>query len=61
MTADDLAEMLREAVWHRFGEARSPARGIAFLSDNGPEYTSHWFRPFVRVISPLVAVVVRRA
>ena len=48
ITADDLAELLREAVFQRFGEARERARGIEFLSDNGPEYTSHRFRPFVR-------------
>ena len=45
ITADDLGEMLRDAVWHRFGGARTHARGIEFLSHNGPEYTSHWFRP----------------
>jgi putative transposase len=50
ITADDLAEMLREAVWHRFGGAQSQARGIEFLSDNGPEHTSHRFRPFVRAM-----------
>ena len=48
ITAEDLAEMLREAIFRRFGEARAHAQGIEFLSDNGPEYTSHWFRPFVR-------------
>jgi putative transposase len=48
ITAEDLAEMLREAVFRRFGEARARAQGIEFLSDNGPEYTSHRFRPFVR-------------
>src|SRR5207245_9721063 len=48
ITAEDLAEMLREAVFRRFGEARTRAQGIEFLSDNGPEYTSHRFRPFVR-------------
>jgi len=40
--------MLREAVFRRFGEARTRAQGIEFLSDNGPEYASHRFRPFVR-------------
>lgn len=48
ITADDLAEMLREAVFRRCGEARAAAQGIEFLNDNGPEYTSHRFRPFVR-------------
>lgn len=35
ITAEDLAEMLREAVFRRFGEARTRAQGIEFLSDNG--------------------------
>ena len=48
MTADDLAEMLREAVWHRFGGVRTHARGIEFLSDNGRKYPADRFRPFVR-------------
>jgi putative transposase len=47
ITADDLAEMLQEAVFRRFGALRIHAQGIEFLSDNGPEYTSHRFRPFV--------------
>ena len=38
ITAEDLAEMLREAVFRRFGAARARAQGIEFLSDNGPEY-----------------------
>ena len=42
--------MLHEAVFRRFGEARARARGIEFLGDNGPEYTSHRFRPFVRAL-----------
>jgi len=50
MTADDLAELLREAIGHRFGGARTHARVIEFLSDNGPEYTAHRFRPFVRAM-----------
>src|SRR5687768_13923612 len=50
MTADDLAAMLREAIWHRVGGVRTRARGIEFLSDNGPEYSSHRFRPFVRAM-----------
>lgn len=42
--AEDLCEMLREAVFHRFGENRRRAHGIEFLSDNGPEYRSRRFR-----------------
>jgi len=50
ITAEDLAEMLREALFRRFGEARVRAQGIEFLSDNGPEYTSHRFQPLVRAL-----------
>jgi putative transposase len=61
MTADDLAEMLREAIWHRFGGVRTHARGIEFLSDNGPEYTSHRFRPFVRAMGLIPCHTPRRS
>jgi len=61
ITAEDLAEMLREAVFRRFGEARASAQGIEFLSDNGPEYTSHRFRPFVRTMGLLPCHTPRRS
>lgn len=61
ITADDLAEMLREALFRRFGEARERARGIEFLSDNGPEYTSHRFRPFVRAMGLIPCHTPRRS
>lgn len=61
ITAEDLAEMLREAVFRRFGEARAHAQGIEFLSDNGPEYTSHRFRPFVRAMGLIPCHTPRRS
>jgi putative transposase len=61
MTDDDLTEMLREAIWHRVGEARPHARGIEFLSDNGPEYPSHRFRPFVRAMGLIPCHTPRRS
>lgn len=61
ITAEDLAEMLREAVFQRFGEARARAQGIEFLSDNGPEYTSHRFRPFVRAMGLIPCHTPRRS
>lgn len=61
ITAEDLAEMLREAVFRRFGEARVRARGIEFLSDNGPEYTSHRFRPFVSALGLIPCHTPRRS
>jgi putative transposase len=61
ITAEDLAEMLREAVFGRFGEARSAACGIELLSDNGPEYTSHRFRPFVQALGLIPCHTPRRS
>src|SRR5437879_12065865 len=61
ITAEDLAEMLREAVFRRFGEARTRAQGIEFLSDNGPEYTSHRFRPSVRATGLIPCATPRRS
>jgi transposase InsO family protein len=57
----DLAEMLREAVFQRFGETRTRAQGIEFLSDNGPEYTSHRVRPFVRAMGLIPCHTPRRS
>lgn len=45
--SEDVCEMVREAVYLRFGEDRSRAKGIEFLSDNGPEYASHILRNFL--------------
>ncbi len=61
ITAEDLAEMLREAVFRRFGAARARAQGIEFLSDNGPEYTSHRFQPFVRAMGLIPCHTPRRS
>lgn len=61
ITATDLTEMLREALWRRFGDARIHARGIEFLSDNGSEYTSHRFRPFVRAMGLIPCHTPRRS
>jgi len=61
ITAEDLAEMLREAVFRRFGEARDQAQGIEFLSDNRPKYTSHRFRLFVRAMGLIPCHTPRRS
>ena len=45
--SEDLCEMVREAIYLRFGEDRSKAKGVEFLSDNGPEYVSHVLRNFL--------------
>jgi putative transposase len=61
ITAEDLAEMLREAIFRRFGVTRARAQGIEFLSDNGPEYTSYRFRPFVRAMGLIPCHTPRRS
>jgi putative transposase len=38
MLSEDLQEMVREAVFRRLGVEREKARGLEFLSDNGPEF-----------------------
>ena len=43
ITAEDLAELVREALWQRFGADLERARGLEFLSDNGPEYRATVF------------------
>ena len=40
ITGEDLSEMVKEAIYARFGQNREKARGIQFLSDNGTEYRS---------------------
>lgn len=35
---ESMCEMVREAVFRRFGEAREKARGLEFLTDNGTEF-----------------------
>ena len=44
ITAEDLSEVVREAIFARFGDTRTQAQGIEFLSDNGPEYLAQSFR-----------------
>ena len=61
ITAEDLAELLQEAILRRLGEERSGARGIEFLSDNGPEYTSHRFRPVVVALGLIPCHTPRRS
>ena len=48
-------------MFRRLGEARTRAQGIEFLSDNGPEYTSHRFRPFVRAMGLIPCHTPRRS
>ncbi len=61
ITAEDLAEIVREAIFRRFGAARHFAQGIELLSDNGPEYTSGRFEPFVRAMGLVPCHTPRRS
>ena len=38
LPSQELQEMVREAIFRRFGPDRAQAWGLEFLSDNGPEY-----------------------
>ena len=44
MPSQALQEMVREAIFRRFGTDRAQARGLEFLSDNGPEYVCKQLR-----------------
>lgn len=48
MPSEQLQEMVREAVFHRFGINGGKAAGLEFLSDNGPEYACHRLRGVLR-------------
>jgi putative transposase len=38
LTAWDIGELLREALFHRFAQHPQQAKGLEFLTDNGPEF-----------------------
>jgi len=44
LPSQELQEMVREAVFRRFGHDPAQARGLEFLSDNGPEYACQQLR-----------------
>ncbi len=56
MVSDELQEMVREAVFRRFGNETKKAQALEFLSDNGPEYACRKLR---RVLQDLGMVVCR--
>jgi putative transposase len=41
LTAEDVCELLREALFGRFAQQRQHAKGLEFLTDNGPEFISN--------------------
>jgi len=40
LTALDVCELLREALFQRFAQQTHQAKGLEFLTDNGPEFSS---------------------
>jgi len=48
MRSEELQEMIREAIFRRFGRSRRKSDGLEFLSDNGPEYACHKLRGVLR-------------
>jgi putative transposase len=48
MLSDELQEMVREAVFQRFGNEKQKAHNIEFLSDNGPEYACRKLRKLLQ-------------
>ena len=44
MPSEELQELVREAVFRRFGAEKEKAQNIEFLSDNGPEYACRKLR-----------------
>jgi len=49
MMAEDIGEMLKEAIFARFGQDRTKAKDIEFLSDNGSIYLSDQFRQTLKL------------
>ena len=48
MPSEELQEMVREAVFRRFGTQKEKAQNIEFLSDNGPEYACRKLRGVIQ-------------
>jgi len=48
MPSEELQEMVREAVYRRFGSQKQKAQNIEFLTDNGPEYACQKLRGVLR-------------
>ncbi len=48
MLSEDLQEMVREAMFQRFGAEKEKAQNVEFLSDNGPEYACRKLRALLQ-------------
>jgi putative transposase len=61
MLSDELQEMVREAVFRRFGNEKQKAQTIEFLSDNGPEYACRKLRKLLQDFGMVVCRTPRRS
>lgn len=61
MPSEELQEMVREAVFRRFGAERTKAKGLEFLSDNGPEYICKKLRAVLQGFGIIVCHTPRRS
>lgn len=56
LTAGDVCELLREALFRRFAQQRQHAGGLEFLTDNGPEFISE---PLQQLLNQLGLIACR--
>jgi len=61
MLSDELQEMVREAVFRRFGNEKQKAQTIEFLSDNGPEYACRKLRKLLQDFGMVICRTPRRS
>lgn len=61
MPSEELQEMVREAVFQRFGAEKEKAQSIEFLSDNGPEYACRKLRAVLQDFGMIVCRTPRRS
>jgi putative transposase len=61
MVSEELQEMVREAVFRRFGLEIKRAQNIEFLSDNGPEYACRKLRKLLQDFGMVVCRTPRRS
>jgi putative transposase len=61
MLSEDLQEMVREAVFQRFGAEKEKAQNIEFLSDSGPEYACRKLRALLQDFGMVICRTPRRS
>jgi putative transposase len=61
MLSEDLQEMVREAVFQRFGAEKEKAQNLEFLSDNGPEYACRKLRALLQDFGMVICRTPRRS